>query len=175
MSVLARNRGIASMEFYRTAIELRHKLTKLLLRDLGLKTMVRNMRVNTKQMEPDDLATWQKINEKYGFARIPGDYPEWLIEKLRDSIWDILRDMTLNITKAYTIWATTKAEADARRLAQDNAIANCESLLKEMELAISVLPVDAEKYMQYVALIDKEIALLKGWRKGDNKRNRSLK
>ena len=34
---------------------------------------------------------------------------------------------------------------------------------------ISIVPVDAEKYMQYVEIIEKEIALLKGWRKGDNK------
>ena len=41
--------------------------------------------------------------EKYQL-KIAGDYPEWLIEKLRTSIWDILRDMMLNITKAYTIY-----------------------------------------------------------------------
>ena len=154
---------------------MRHKITKLLLRDFGLKKTVRNMRLNTKEMEETDYIAWSHVNEKYGFARIPGDYPEWLIEKLRTSIWDITRDLMLNITRAYTVWATTRAEADLRRTSQDKAIADCESLLKELELAIDVLPVDAEKYMQYVAIIDKEIALLKGWRKSDNKRNKSLR
>lgn len=175
MSVLARKRGLSSLEFYKNAIVLRHKITKLLLRDLGLKKTVRNIRLNTKEMEEADYITWNSINEKYGFARIPGDYPEWLIEKLRTSIWDITRDLMLNITRAYTVWATTRAEADLRRLSQDKAIADCESLLKELELAIDVLPVDAEKYMQYVEIIDKEIALLKGWRKSDNKRNKAFK
>lgn len=175
MSVLARKRGLSSLEFYKNAIVLRHKITKLLLRDLGLKKTVRNMRLNTKKMEEDDYIAWNNINEKYGFARIPGDYPEWLIEKLRTSIWDITRDLILNITRAYTVWATTRAEANLRRTSQDKAIADCESLLKELELTIDILPVDAEKYMQYVAIIDKEIALLKGWRKSDNKRNKSLK
>ena len=30
-------------------------------------------------------------------------------------------------------------------------------------------PVDAQKYIRYVEMIEKEIALLKGWRKSDNK------
>ena len=57
----------------------------------------------------------------------------------------------------------------------DAAIADCESLLKELELAIDVLPIDAEKYMRYVEDIEREIALLKGWRKSDNKRIKELR
>ena len=43
-----------------------------------------------------------------------------------------------------------------------------------MQLAIEILPINAEKYMRYVDMIEEEIALLKGWRKADNKKNRSL-
>lgn len=38
-----------------------------------------------------------------------------------------------------------------------------------MQYIISIIPVDAQKYMRYVDMIEKEIALLKGWRKSDNK------
>ena len=43
-----------------------------------------------------------------------------------------------------------------------------------MQLAIDVLPIDAEKYMRYVDMIEREIALLKGWRKADNKKNKEM-
>lgn len=76
---------------------------------------------------------------------------------------------------AYSIWATNESEANERRICQDRAIGYCESILKEMELAIEILPVDVEKYMPYVESITKEIALLKGWRKNDNKRFSELK
>ena len=174
MGVLARKRNLSELEFYKNAIILRRDMTFLLLRDLGVKSTVRNMRVNTKKMEAEDAAIFTDLLEKYRL-KIAGDYPDWLIDKLRSSIWDILRDLMINITKAYTIWATCKAEAEERRIAQNRAIACCENLLKELELAVEVLPVDAEKYMRYVALIEREIALLKGWRKADNKHNKSLK
>lgn len=173
LSVLARKRSLSELEFYANAIRLRRDMTFLLLRDLGLKTVVRNMRVNTKMMDEEDAAIFSGLVDKYQL-KIAGEYPEWLIEKLRSSVWDILRELMLNITRAYTIWATCKAEADERRIAQDRAIACCESLLKELELAVEVLPIDAEKYMRYVDMIEREIALLKGWRKADNKKNRTL-
>ena len=125
-------------------------------------------------MSANDAATFTEIAERYNMASFIEEYPIWLIEKLRDSIWDILRTMMLNITGAYTIWATNKAEANERRICQDRAIAACESLLKELELAIDVLPIDAEKYMPYVEMIEREIALLKGWRKKDNAKNKNL-
>ena len=174
MSVLARKRSLSQLEFYANAINLRGEVTKLLLRDLGIKSTVRNIRVNTKKMEVEDAEIFTELLEKYQL-KIAGDYPEWLIDKLRSSIWEIMRDMMINITRAYTIWATNQAEVNERRLSQDRAIACCESLLKELELAIDVLPIDAEKYMRYVAMIDKEIALLKGWRKSDNRHNKNIK
>ena len=97
-----------------------------------------------------------------------------LSEKLRDNIWRLLTDMMTAITRAYTIFATSKAEADERRLCQDRAIACCESLLKELELAIDILPVDTNKYKTQVKLITEEIMLLKGWRKSGNKKRKEL-
>ena len=174
MSVLARLRSQSKYEFYMNAIRLRKEITKLLLRDLGAKKLIRNIKIRTEGMEPQDADLLLGVMEKYELTALPGEYPMWLIEKLRDSIWDIMRDMHVNITRAYTIWATNDAEAQERRICQDRAIAACENLLQEMQLAIDVLPVNAEKYMRYVGLIEKEIALLKGWRKADNRKNKTL-
>ena len=55
------------------------------------------------------------------------------------------------------------------------AIAACESLKQTLELVVDILPVKADKLLPYVDAINREIALLKGWRKADNKRNKTLK
>ena len=124
----------------------------------------------TKPMDDADEEQFKEITEKYGIASGIDEYPSWLIDKFRDSLWDILRDMIMNITGAYTVWPTNSTEAEERRLCFDRAIADCEKLLKELELALDILPVNADKYMPYVEAIDKEIGLLKGARKADNKR-----
>lgn len=119
MSVLKRKRKQSKLEVYNHAVKMRKDLTMFLLRDLGTKRTVRNMRIRTDNMEPQDADLLLGITEKYNLTKFPGDYPEWLIEKLRDSIWDYLRGIVENITMAYSIWATNESEANERRICQD--------------------------------------------------------
>lgn len=174
MSVLARKRKLSELKFYDNAIRLRRSMIYLLMRDLGAKRGVRDIKWMTKDMPPQDAELLLAVAERNGLKRFETDWPSWVIEKLRDNIWTLLTDMMTAITRAYTIFATSKAEADERRINQDRAIACCESLLKELELAIDILPVDANKYKQQVKIITEEIMLLKGWRKAGNKKVKEL-
>lgn len=174
MSVLARKRKLSELKFYDNAIRLRRSMIYLLMRDLGAKRGVRDIKWMTKDMPPQDAELLLAVAERNGLKRFETDWPSWVIEKLRDNIWTMLTDMMTAITRAYTIFATSKAEADERRINQDRAIACCESLLKELELAIDILPVDANKYKQQVKIITEEIMLLKGWRKAGNKKVKEL-
>ena len=174
MSVLARKRKLSELKFYDNAIRLRRSMVYLLLRDLGAKRGVRDIKWVMKDMPPQDAELLIAVAERNGLKRFESDWPTWIIDKLRDNIWRLLTDMMTSITRAYTIFATNRAEADERRLNQDRAIACCESLLKELELAIDVLPVDANKYKSQVGLITEEIMLLKGWRKSGNKRMKEI-
>ena len=79
-----------------------------------------------------------------------------------------------NICSANTIHITNKEEYYLRRNYQTQAICDCENLLQEMQYVIYVTHPNVEKYMPYVDIIEKEIALLKGWRKSDNKIMKSL-
>ena len=175
VSVLARKRSESKFEFYAHAIRLRKSITFLLLRDIGVKSKVRNLQITTKPMDPADAEVFRAIAVKYGMASFVAEYPDWIIDKLRTSLWDITRDMLLNITRAYSIWPTNISEAYARRNYINSAIADCESMMKELELAIEVLPIDAEKYMRYVDEIEKEIGLLKDRRKKDNKKIKEIR
>ena len=174
MSVLARKRKLSELKFYDNAIRLRRSMIYLLMRDLGAKRGVRDIKWMIKDIPPQDAELLLAVAERNGLKRFETDWPSWVIEKLRDNIWTLLTDMMTAITRAYTIFATSKAEADERRLNQDRAIACCESLLKELELAIDILPVDANKYKQQVKIITEEIMLLKGWRKAGNKKIKEL-
>lgn len=174
MSVLVRKRKLSELKFYDNAIRLRRSMIYLLMRDLGAKRGVRDIQWMAKDLPPQDAELLLAVAERNGLKRFETDWPSWVIEKLRDNIWRLLTDMMTAITRAYTIFATSKAEADERRLCQDRAIACCESLLKELELAIDILPVDTNKYKTQVKLITEEIMLLKGWRKSGNKKRKEL-
>ena len=174
MSVLARKRKLSELKFYDNAVRLRRSMIYLLMRDLGAKRGVRDLKWMVKDIPPQDAELLLAVAERNGLKRFETDWPSWVIEKLRDNIWTLLTDMMTAITRAYTIFATSKAEADERRLNQDRAIACCESLLKELELAIDILPVDANKYKVQAKIITEEIMLLKGWRKAGNKKVKEL-
>lgn len=174
MSVLARKRKLSELKFYDNAIRLRRSMIYLLMRDLGAKRGVRDIKWMVKDIPPQDAELLLAVAERNGLKRFETDWPSWVIEKLRNDIWALLTNMMTAITRAYTIFATSKAEADERRLNQDRAIACCESLLKELELAIDILPVDANKYKTQVKIITEEIMLLKGWRKAGNKKVKEL-
>ena len=172
MTILKRKRNIAKMEFYHKAIKLRIMMTELLLKDFGLKDRRRNLEFakSVYNFEDEDLNQIEEImsayNLKYSFI---DKFPSWFIDKERDYFLDILRDLIKNICSANTIRITNKEEYYLRRNYQNEAIINCENLLQEMEYIIYVCHPNAEKYMNYVDMIEDEISLLKGWRKSDNK------
>ena len=158
MSVLKNKRGLSKLEFYHNARQLRRDITNLLLRDFGVRDKIRQV----KGEEGETLTV------------IEG-YPGWLIEKFRDSIMQILRNLMMNITAGNTIYPTNESELQLRRQYQTAAIINCEQLLQEMHYCEDILPVHVSKFLPYVEAIEFEVKLLKGWRKSNNKLNGKLK
>ena len=73
-----------------------------------------------------------------------------------------------NIVAANSIYPITIEEVNYRRVLQDKAIANCEQLFQELTYLADMLPISLIKIEPYADVIDKEIALLKGWRKSTN-------
>lgn len=146
-------------------------MTDLMLRDFGIKEKNRKTEIipKTYHMSDEDKKVFLELCEKYTITSTVESYPEWLIREFRESILGILRDLLRNITAANSIYPTTEIEFAERRTLQTRAIGNCEQLLQELQYVISVVPVNAQKYMPYVDMIQYEVALLRGWRKSDNK------
>ena len=125
-------------------------------------------------MNKSDRDEFIRITIENAIETLKMNYPEWAINKIRDRIWEHLDNLVDHITAAYSIWPEKLNEYHYRRLEMDKAIVSCEQLKKDLEAALEIIPVDAEKYMPYVKKIDREIVLVKGWRKSDNKRFRKL-
>ena len=172
MSILKRKRNISKMEFYHNAIKMRIMITEFLLKDFGMKNRRRNLEFAQEvyDIDNEDLQEIEEIMTAYNLKNSYIDkFPPWLIDKERDYFLDILRDLIKNICNANTIRITNKEEYYLRRNYQNKAICDCENLLQEMQYIIYICHPNAEKYMKYVDMIENEIALLKGWRKSDNK------
>jgi hypothetical protein len=121
------------------------------------------------KMEEMDKEQFLQITDKYNMTSIIDEYPEWLINDVRNRILQECRFLVRNIIQANSIFPCLETECDDRRRYQTAAIGNCEQLLQELQYLISVIDVDLNKFMPYVDLIEKEIALLKAWRKSDNR------
>ena len=172
MSVVKSKRNLSSMEFFHNALVLRKSITELLLRDFGIKQFKRNIRFvgTVEHFSHEDKILVEEIFDKYDMDRcFTDDYPMWLIERERVYFLDILRNLIKNLVKANSIYPVNMQEYYERRRLQNDSIGDLENLLQEMQYILSVFPVDAEKYMVYVEMIEREIALVKGWRKSDNK------
>ena len=67
MSVPKSQRNQSVMEFYHNALNLRHEITALLLRDFGLKKKIRTVEILVKMydIDPADKQTLTSILNKY--------------------------------------------------------------------------------------------------------------
>ena len=171
MSVPKNKRNQSEMEFLHNAKVLRKQMTELLLRDFGIKAKNRDVKVfpNKYGMSKEDGAQFLSLCGQYEIITLEETYPTWLINDFRDNILSILRRMSSNIHQGNSIYPTCMSEWELRRKYQDEAVGDVSDLLAEMQYVIDIVPVDAKKYMPIVELIKREIALLKGWRKSDNK------
>ena len=78
---------------------------------------------------------------------------------------DLARKMMEEITAANTIYPITEAELEQRRCHQTEAIIKCEQIIQHLQWLIDTLPVMTSSLDGIVEKINKEVALLKAWRK----------
>lgn len=151
MSVLKSKRKQSKLEIFHHAYKLRREMTDLLMRDFGYKA-----------------PSFDKAMKEEKKTKILNLH-KWFIEDERVYIITIIREMMKNITLANSIYPTTLSECDQRRSYQNLAIGLANDIKQELQYAIDVLPVNVEKYIYYSDELDKQITLLKEWRKSDNK------
>lgn len=140
MSVLKANRVESDFKVITQAIEIRRELTTYVLRDFS-------------------------ITGKLDYME------EWFLNDERNEILHDARNAFSCLEMANSIYVTCRPEYEERRLNQNKAIGYYNRLKQELRYVIDTLPgkINVNKYMISVKMIDKEIGLIKQWRKADNK------
>lgn len=170
MTVPAGKRQPSNLEFLNTYYKLRKAVTAVLLRDFGVKRSARDLWTfcYSAKFNHEDGEAFRSLCDKYRID-LEAEFPLWLLEHYRGRVLKSLYDLLENIVYANSIYPTTEKEWEYRRQFQQKAIANCYQLLQVFQMAVSDLPVDANKYMLLVGLIERELGLLKAWKKAGNK------
>lgn len=166
------------MEFFQNALNLRKYVTFRLLKDFGIKDKVRDRKflMETVNLSDQEKATLGDLLDKCSNVKICDEYPEWFISTERLAVFNILENLLANIVAANSIYICSPSTADERRNFQDLAIGNCENLIQELNYIIEVIPtVNANKLTPLIEMTEREIALLKAWRKSDNKKRSQAK
>ena len=169
MSVLKAERKESDFYVLTHAHDLRKDLTDLMYRNFGYKK---------RRVRAVDRDGWPKTREQLDREQAQADYDDayytWMLQRSRDHIDRLLREMSDSIVEADSIWATCLAECDERRLCQDRAIANCFQIEQELQYVLETLLFDINKFTRYADSLKEEIELLKKWRKSDNKIRREI-
>lgn len=156
MTIHKSARKESPFEVFHHALKMRREIRALAQRDFGYKPKCKN-----GETEEQRLKRWR-------FERRE-------LDKETDYLLEILRSMSAHIALANKIYPTTWAEYSERRLNQTQAIAECGRLSTELQYIIEDYGPDVNKFIPYDALIQKEINLLKAWRKPDNRYIAELK
>lgn len=154
MSVLVCDRKESKFEAIIFSEELHNMLTELMQRSFGIK----------------DLDSFVRMRYAYG-KDDKEDFTKYryLMHNAKQRVDRIASVLTSNVRAANSIYPTSIREYEKRREYQNDAIANCEQLLRELQHVVEVFEVDVNLYGRYVQAIDREIGLIKKWRQRDNK------
>lgn len=154
MSVLVSDRKESKFEAITYSIELHDMLLEFMQRGFGVK----------------DLEHYVRVRYAYGkdetedFARY-----RYLMANFKTRIDQLASQLTSNVRAANSTYPTSMREYEQRRSYQNNAIVNCEQIIKELQRVVEIFEVDINTYGRYVTAIDREIGLIKKWRQRDNK------
>ena len=177
MAVLKNLRNLSEMEFYKNAIGIRRDVTLWMLKEFGLKRNPKSVTRVVKGISEKDADTINSIYENYGYnpnKAYETEYPQWSVDFEKEVLMKIMQEMVQNITQANSIYPTAKTpyEWDLRREYQDKAIGNCYSLTQEIQYITTIFASDLNKLPKLLDEIEREVELLKGWRRSDNQRKK---
>lgn len=154
MSVLVSHRKESRFEAIVYSNELHDMLIELMQRSFGVK----------------DIDQFVRIRYAYGKDKTENfSKYRYMMRNFKDRIDELASLLTNNLRAANSIYPTSMHEYEKRRDYQNNAIVNCEQLIKELQKIVEVFEVDINIYGRYINAINREIDLIKKWRQRDHK------
>lgn len=167
MSVLKEKRQETPFTVRINALDMRQKITEYSFRRFGKKP-------RTMPKQPSNWEKWsdksredwtRKEEEKLANAE---KFDDWFITNERTIIDRMLRRILFDIDKANIMRPVTVAECDKQRELMDDAIGTCSNLIHELQYIAETIPSNKNFVIKTVELIEKELRLLRGWRKSTN-------
>ena len=168
MSVLEDKRSETPFAVRDNALDMRAQITELSFRRFGKKA-------RKIPKEPRNFSEWSEGSQmqwKYNQAekRMQQEqFDNWFIDNERTVLDEILRKIVFNIDRANMINPQFLRECDDQRSLQNEAIGLCGNLKRELGYIGMTIPANKNFLAATTDIIDKEIALLRGWRKECNK------
>lgn len=153
MSVLVSKRTESKFEAIIHSVELHDMLIDLIQRNFGVRDIEKFVRTRfAYSVEEDEYAKHR-----------------YLMQNFKSRVDQLASQLTSNVRAANSLYPTSMTEYERRREYQNNAIVNCEQLIKELQRVVEIFEVDINLYNRYVKAINREIDLIKKWRQRDNK------
>lgn len=139
MSVVKSKRSVSSMEFMHNALNLRKYVTYRLLKDFGIKDVVRDKTyfIHTDKLDKAQQDKLSELLKLCDYNAVLEEYPQWFIRREREYISDLLRHMIADIITANNIYITSLELADQRRSYQNSILANVISVKSTKDFVIS--------------------------------------
>ena len=170
MAVPTWKQTASKLDAFAEAVKLRHIITQMIMRNFGLKRekydAIVGRQVREKYPELKSLIAkidaYQNEVEK---ARLLTEYPEWIIEKVRDNLFRYSSDLVSNIAAANEILCRTQNEFVKRILLEDDAIGDIARIRQEVLFIEEFFNIDLSRYMEYSEQLELTKNYLYRWKK----------
>ena len=113
--------------------------------------------------------------QDFGITRMTNLGEAQFLDIKFERIINLCADIVGDINRANAMFVTNLTEYEQRRLYQDKAIGNCQVLKQELQSIVDVLSgLNLNKYKTSIEMIEKELRLIKSWRKSDLRLKKKL-
>lgn len=154
MSVRVGDRDLSKIEVLYQALKLNEAVVDLSFRTFGINSKKSILRRKYRQM-----LSYEHSDDVNNFV----EYEKELILKYSTQVVDLLNG-------ANSIYPKFKSEYELRLNYQNNALAYCDMISKELNNVAKYFDVDINEFKIVIPLLDREKHLIREWRKSDRRR-----
>lgn len=171
--ILKKDRKETKFEVMDNMLDIWKQVTELSFRGFG-------KRMRKKPKIPKNFNEWSEESQNRWIANTEGklqQQEQWDMNFINNEtrvVDDICRKIVQLIDQANTMLPQTIMEFDQKRLWQDEAIGLCNNLKQELNHIADTIPCNKNFLAIQTDSIDREISLLRGWRKSFNKNREEI-
>lgn len=115
------------------------------------------------------------LMQDFGITRIADLGEAQFLDLKFERVINLCAEIVGDIHRANAMHVSNMLEYEERRLYQDKAIGNCVVLKQELQSIVDIISgLNLNKYKTSIELIEKEIHLIKSWRKSDLRLKKKL-